>query len=132
MLAFAAHLANWELPAVVGSRIGVTVAILYRRPNIDAVGDLIVKLRAPLMGELIPTGLDAPVRLARLAQSGVHVGMLVDQHFSKGVEVTFSGAGAWPIRSSRSSPRRPDSPICGVRTVRQPDGNSFGRRSPTR
>ena len=43
------------------------------------------------MGELIPTGLDAPVKLARLLQSGTHVGMLVDQHFTKGVEVIFFG-----------------------------------------
>ena len=36
-------------------------------------------------GELVRAGLDAPVRLARLLQSGVHVGMLVDQHYAKGV-----------------------------------------------
>ncbi len=125
MLAFAAHLANWELPAVVGRRIGGDSAILYRRPNIDAVADLIVKLRAPLMGELVPTGLAAPVRLARLAQSGVHVGMLVDQHFSKGVEVIFFGRRCMANPLIALLAAQTDSPICGVRTVRQPDGNSF-------
>ncbi len=125
MLAFAAHLANWELPAVVGKRIGGDSAILYRRPNIDAVADLIVKLRAPLMGELIPTGLAAPVRLARLAQSGVHVGMLVDQHFSKGVEVIFFGRRCMANPLIALLAAQTGSPICGVRTVRQPDGNSF-------
>ena len=90
-IGFAAHFANWELPGVGAKLIGVKSAVLYRRPNIDAVSDVIVKLREPLMGELIPTGLDAPVKLARLLQSGVHVGMLADQHYSKGVEVTFFG-----------------------------------------
>ena len=83
MLGFAAHLANWELPAVVANVVVDRSAVLYRRPNIRPISDVIVKLREPLMGELIPTGLDAPVRLARLLQSGTHVGMLVDQHFTR-------------------------------------------------
>ena len=52
LLGFAAHLANWELPAVVAKSLGANAAMLYRRPNIPAVSDIIVKLRAPLMGEL--------------------------------------------------------------------------------
>ena len=78
-------------PPSSAKRLGVNTAVLYRRPNIGAVSDVIVKLRAPLMGELVPTGLAAPVQLARLLQSGVHVGMLVDQHYTKGVEVIFFG-----------------------------------------
>jgi KDO2-lipid IV(A) lauroyltransferase len=99
--------------------------VLYRRPNIAAVSDLIIKLRAPLMGELIPTGLDAPVRLARLLESGVHVGMLADQHYTRGVEVAFFG------RRCRVNPlvamlaRQTELPIYGMRVVRKPDGNSF-------
>ena len=87
MLGFAAHLANWELPAVVAKALVPQSAVLYRRPNIRPISDVIVKLRAPLMGELVATGIEAPVRLARLLDSGAHVGMLVDQHFSKGVDV---------------------------------------------
>src|ERR1700722_13320719 len=74
-IGFAAHLANWELPGVGAKLVGARSAALFRRPNIGAVSDVIVKLREPLMGQLIPTGLDAPVRLARYLQSGVHVGM---------------------------------------------------------
>ena len=66
MLAFGAHLANWELPGVVAKALGPTSAVLYRRPNIRPISDVIVKLRAPLMGELVATGIDAPVKLARL------------------------------------------------------------------
>ncbi len=124
-IGFAAHLANWELPGVGAKLIGVKSAVLYRRPNIDAVNEVIVKLREPLMGELIPTGLDAPVRLARLLQAGVHVGMLADQHYTRGVEVTFFG------RKCRANPllamlaRQTELPIYGMRVVRKPDGNSF-------
>ncbi len=124
-LAFAAHLANWELPAVSTTLLGARTAVLYRRPNIAAVDDVIVKLRTPLMGELVPTGLDAPVRLARLLQSGVHVGMLADQHYTRGVEVAFFG------RPCRANPliamlaRQTECPIHGTRVVRLADGNSF-------
>jgi Kdo2-lipid IVA lauroyltransferase/acyltransferase len=124
-IGFAAHLANWELPGIGAKLIGVKSAVLYRRPNIDAINDVIIKLREPLMGELIPTGLDAPVRLGRLLQEGVHVGMLADQHYTRGVEVNFFG------RPCRANPliamlaRQTELPIYGMRVVRKPDGNSF-------
>ena len=125
ILGFAAHLANWELPAVAAKLLVPRSAVLYRRPNIRPISDVIVKLRAPLMGELVPTGLDAPVRLARLLRSGTHVGMLVDQHMTKGVEVIFFG------RRCRTNPlialiaRQTGCPIHGLRAVRKADGNSF-------
>lgn len=124
-VSFAAHLANWEVPAVGAKLLGVKSAVIYRRPNIRAVSDAIIKLRAGVMGELIPTGLSAPVQLARLAQSGTHVGMLVDQHDSRGVEVTFFG------RKCKANPliahiaRQTGCPIHGARVVRLPGGNAF-------
>jgi len=124
-IGFAAHLANWELPGIGAKQIGVKSAVLYRRPNIDAVSDVIIKLRAPLMGDLIPTGLDAPVKLARLLQSGVHVGMLADQHYSKGVEVTFFGRSCLANPLIAMLARQTELPIYGMRVVRKPDGNSF-------
>jgi Kdo2-lipid IVA lauroyltransferase/acyltransferase len=125
MLGFAAHLANWELPAVGAKRIGVNGAILYRRPNIAAVSDFIVKLRTPLMGELIPSGLAAPVQLARLLEAGVNVGMLVDQHYGKGVEVIFFGRRCLANPLIAMLARQTEAPIHGMRVVRKPDGNSF-------
>ena len=124
-IGFAAHLANWELPGIGAKLIGVKSAVLYRRPNIGAVSDAIIKLRAPLMGELIPTGLDAPVRLARLLESGTHVGMLADQHYSKGVEVIFFGRRCLANPLIAMLARQTELPIYGMRVVRKTDGNSF-------
>lgn len=124
-LSFACHTANWEIPAVVARQIGVNSAVLYRRPNIAAISDAIVKLRGGVMGQMIPTGLDAPVRLARLLQEGVHVGMLVDQHYTKGVDVQFFG------RPCKANPliallaRQLECPIYGLRAIRLPDRNRF-------
>jgi KDO2-lipid IV(A) lauroyltransferase len=122
---FAGHLANWELPSVGANVAGAKSAVLFRRPNIGAVSDVIVKLRTPLMGELIPTSLDAPVKLARLLQSGVHVGMLADQHYTKGVVVTFFGRPCLANPLIALLARQTEAPIHGARVVRMPDGNSF-------
>ena len=124
-IGFAAHLANWELPGVGAKLIGVKSAVLYRRPNISAVGDVVVKLREPLMGELIPTGLAAPVTLARHLQSGIHVGMLADQHYGRGVEVTFFGRPCLANPLIAVLARQTELPIYGMRVVRKADGNSF-------
>ncbi len=124
-LNFAAHFANWEMPAVGAGLLGQRSAVLYRKPNIPAIRDLIIKLREPIMGELVPTGLDAPVKLARLLQSGVHVGMLADQHYTKGVPVTFFGRPCLANPLIALLARQMEIPIHGMHVVRQPDGNSF-------
>jgi KDO2-lipid IV(A) lauroyltransferase len=124
-LLFTAHLANWELTAYVAAAYGLHATLLFRRPNIAAVSDAIIKIRADSMGTLVPNGLDAPVRLLRALQSGSLVGMLVDQHFSRGVDVTFFG------RTCKTNPllaqlaRHIECPIYGTRVLRLPDRNRF-------
>lgn len=124
-LFFAAHLANWEIPALASHTFGIPASILYRRPNIGAASDAIVALRERCMGTLVPTGLDAPVRLVRALQRGDHVAMLVDQYYVRGVDVTFFG------RTTKANPliaqlaRLTDCKIYGVHAVRLPDGKRF-------
>ena len=86
---------------------------------------MIVKMREPLMGHLIPNSLAAPVQMARLADSGAHVGMLVDQHYTKGVEVMFFGRRCMANPLIAQLARQTGCPIHGVRVIRNPDGNSF-------
>jgi KDO2-lipid IV(A) lauroyltransferase len=120
-LIFSAHLANWELPALAAPAYGLDSAVLFRRPNIAAVDRAVQDIRALNMGEMIPTALDAPVRLLKALESGRHVGMLVDQHYSKGVDVTFFG------RSAKANPllarlaQKVECPIHGARIVRLPN-----------
>jgi len=125
VIAFASHLGNWEIAALVAKSLGFNSAVLYRRPNISAIADVVTRLRAPLMGDLVSTGLDAPLKLARLLQSGVHVGMLVDQHYTKGVEVTFFGRPCKANQLIAVLARHTGCSIHGLRAVRLPDGNSF-------
>jgi KDO2-lipid IV(A) lauroyltransferase len=124
-LLFASHLANWELPALVGTHFGLDTWVLYRPPSIRAISDAVVKIRAGCMGTLVASGFDAPIRLAGALQRGSHVGMLVDQYDIRGIDVTFFG------RVCKVSPflgqlaRHFECPIRGTRIIRLPDRNSF-------
>jgi KDO2-lipid IV(A) lauroyltransferase len=124
-LFFAAHLANWEIPAVGAAFYDIPSNVLYRRPNIGAVGDAVVAMRAGCMGTLIPAGLDAPVRLANALQRGEHVGMLVDQHYVKGVDAVFFGRWVKANPLIAQLARHTGAAVHGVRMVRLPDGNHF-------
>jgi KDO2-lipid IV(A) lauroyltransferase len=119
-LVFAAHLANWELPAICAATYELDSAVLYRRPNIPAIDKWLTQTRGANMGELINTGLDAPLRISQAIERGAHVGILVDQYYVRGVEVTFFG------RKTRANPllarlaRHYDCPIYGTRVIRLP------------
>jgi KDO2-lipid IV(A) lauroyltransferase len=117
-LVFSAHLGNWELPALAAPAYGLDSAVLFRRPNIAAVDRAVQNIRSVNMGEMIATALDAPVRLLNALERGLHVGMLVDQHYTKGVDVTFFGrpAKANPLLARLA--QKVDCPIHGTRIVR--------------
>ena len=122
---FAAHLGNWELPALVAARAGLQSAILYRAPNLRAIAKAVLKIRKGCMGTLIPSGFDAPIRLAGALERGCNVGMLVDQHDHRGVEVIFFG------RKCKTSPllamlaRNTGCNVRGLRIIRLADGTRF-------
>lgn len=124
-LFFSAHLANWEIPAIAATKFGIHGHVLYRSANIAAINDAILEIRKGLMGTLVATSLDAPVRLAKALQAGGHVGMLVDQHYVKGVDVTFFGRPAKANPLIAQLARHVDCPIRGVRMVRLADRNTF-------
>jgi len=123
-LVFAAHLANWELPALAAAVYGLNAAILYRTPNIGDVARAVREMRAANMGTLISTGIGAPSAVAAALERGLHVGILVDQYFHHGVDVEFFG------RTCKANPmvarlaRHFDCPIHGTRVVRLP-GHRF-------
>lgn len=120
-LCFSAHMGNWEVPAVVIAERGMPTAVVYRMPNNDAVAREITRIRAPLMGRMIRTRARAALEMAAALEAGLHLGMLVDQRFSRGLEIEFLG------RPCRANPtlarlaRQFDCPVVGVYVVRHPD-----------
>lgn len=123
-LVFAAHLANWELPAVAAHRMGQPAAILYRTPNNRHVAADIIRLREPIMGRLIPAGLAAPIRMAEALDEGLTLGMLVDQRFGRGPRVPFFGVPAASNPFLARLARRTGAPVHGLRAIRLP-GHRF-------
>jgi Kdo2-lipid IVA lauroyltransferase/acyltransferase len=115
---FAAHLANWELPALAGQVNGLDSTIVYRLPNLGGVAQAIVNMRAGHMGKLIAGGPDAPFKIARALEAGSHVGMLVDQHYGKGVDVIFFGRRCKANPMLARLAHHFDCPIHGVRVIR--------------
>ncbi len=121
-LVFAAHLANWEMPALPGPAHDLPSAVVYRAPNIGAIADMVMATRGVNMGQLIKTGLDARAEgRARRCSEGLHVGMLVDQYYVRGVPVTFFGrqTNANPLIARLA--RQVECPIHGARVVRLPN-----------
>jgi KDO2-lipid IV(A) lauroyltransferase len=122
---FAAHLANWELPALVPPLFGVDSYVLYRRPNIGLIGDAIRQIRGRCMGTLVAADFVAAARLALALRQGALAGMLIDQQYRRGVDVTFFGrtCKANPLIAKLAD--QFDCPIRGIRVVRLDDRNTF-------
>lgn len=120
-LVFASHLANWELPAICAATYKLDSAVLYRGQGVPAIDRWLRKTREASMGTMIPTSLEAPLKIAEALERGAHVGMLVDQYFDRGVEVTFFG------RKTLANPllawlaQRYKCPIHGTHIVRLPN-----------
>ena len=121
-LFFAAHLANWELPAIAAAKHGLPAAVLYRTPNNPHVARDIVALRTESMGRLIPASIEAPIRMMEALDQGLHVGMLIDQRFGRGPQVPFLGRLAYSNPLVAHLARRFDCPVHGARAIREADG----------
>jgi KDO2-lipid IV(A) lauroyltransferase len=123
-LIFAAHLANWELPALAAAAYGLETAILYRQPNIASVATAIGRIRGVHMGTLVPTTPDSVFKLRDALERGAHVAMLVDQHFGRGVDVMFFGRRCKANPMLARLARHFECPLHGTRVIRLP-GNRF-------
>jgi KDO2-lipid IV(A) lauroyltransferase len=123
-LIFAAHLANWELPAVSAATYKLDSAVLYRRPNNAVINEWLRETRNISMGQIIPTDLGAPLKIAEALERGAHVGMLVDQYYVRGVEVMFFGRPTMANPLIARLAQHFNCPIHGTRIIRLP-GHRF-------
>ena len=121
-LCFSAHLGNWELAALGPPSYMMDSAVVYRMPNNPIVAREIQRIRAASMGQLIRTRNQAPIEMAAALAAGKHVGMLTDQHFSRGVDITFFGRRCKANPAIARLARHFDCPVVGIRVIRRPDG----------
>lgn len=117
-LIFSAHLANWELLPIAAARLALPLAILYRPPNNPIAADLVERVRAAAMGSLLPSGPVGTLLALHALEAGQHVGLLVDQHFSRGVEVPFFGRPVRVAATLGKLARRIGCPVHGARVER--------------
>jgi Kdo2-lipid IVA lauroyltransferase/acyltransferase len=118
---FSAHLGNWELPAICAAQYGLDATAVYRPPNTPAVARLIEEIRGETMGGLAASGQGAAFALQGVLERGGHLGMLMDQHFTRGVVVNFLGQPALANPILAKFARHFDCPVHGVRVIRESD-----------
>ncbi len=123
-LIFSAHLANWELPAICAARYGLDATAVFRAPNNPAARRIVHSIRAGTMGGLAAAGPGASFAMRDVLEQGGHLGMLFDQHFTRGVVTPFLGRPALTNPVLGKFARYFDAPVHGVRVIRLP-GHRF-------
>lgn len=118
---FSAHLANWELPAICAAKYGLDVTAVFRAPNNPAVNKVVHKIRSGSMGGLEAARQGAAFAMQGALERGGHLGMLIDQHFTRGVKLTFFGRTAMTNPIMGKFAANFDCPVHGVRVIRLPD-----------
>jgi Kdo2-lipid IVA lauroyltransferase/acyltransferase len=119
-LIFSAHLGNWELPAICAARYGLAATAVYRAPNNAAARRIIHRIRSGTMGGLAAAGPGASFAMREVLEQGGHLGMLIDQHFTRGVPVNFLGRTAMTNPILGKFAKYFDCPVHGVRVIRLP------------
>ena len=119
---FTAHTGNWEILPVAAAAYGLHVTALFRPPNNPFLARRLLAARRTEGGHLVPSRAGAAWSLGRVLDDDGAVGVLVDQHFSRGVPVTFLG------REAKASPlvaklaRHYDCAVYPARSIRLPGG----------
>lgn len=122
ILMFGAHLGNWEVSALAGQILVPHVTFIYKAPRIASIARELNKLRGSSGATLLAADPSTAMKIKDALKRRHTVGMLVDEHYVDGVEVTMFD------RPFKISPlfarfvRMFDCPFHGFRTVRLPDG----------
>jgi Kdo2-lipid IVA lauroyltransferase/acyltransferase len=124
-LHFSLHSANWELCASAAPQNNVKRLIPYRRLRNQLLTDELVRYRKASGTTPLTVGPSMISEIRKKFNEGDALGMLIDQHFVSGIEVTFFG------RPTKLNPlfarlvRIYDCPVYGSRVIRRDDGR-FG------
>jgi len=121
-LYFTAHLANWELTAIVATAVHSEsdLAVVYRPLELGAAANAIMIQRSKAIGTLISSEPGAAARIRDALERRMHVAMLVDEHFRDGLQVQFFGRPCWVNPTLARFARLFDCPVHGLRAIRLP------------
>jgi len=121
---FSGHFANWEILALVGQKIGVPSAQVYRAANNHFVDAMLRKIRKLKDTDIIPKGAQGARGIIATLKSGRRLGMLVDQKMNDGIPVELFGRKAMTAPAVAELSIRYACPAIPVRIIRQ-DGCRF-------
>ncbi len=116
-LLFTAHMGNWEVMPWTAARMGLKLAVIYRRPNNPMIARLIEGRRGGLV-EFLPKGMQGAFGAARVMENGGRLAMLVDVKENKGVALPFFGRPAMTGTALATLALRYDALVVGVYTER--------------
>jgi KDO2-lipid IV(A) lauroyltransferase len=120
-LMFTGHLANWEVVPLGAGTIGRDISVVFRAPRIGPFVREMIRARQAGGSQVIAAGPDTPLRIREALRQNRLVGMLVDQHYARGIDVTFFGRTCKVNPMLARFARLFDCPIYGARVVRLPD-----------
>jgi KDO2-lipid IV(A) lauroyltransferase len=120
-LIFSTHLGNWELPAICAATYDLDTTAVFRAPNDPAIAAVVHEIRSGAMGGLAAAKQGAAFAMQAVLENGGHLGMLIDQHFTRGVVVPFMGRPALTNPILGKFARRFECPVHGVRVIRLPN-----------
>ncbi len=120
-LIFSTHLANWELPAICAQTYDLETTAVFRAPNDPAIAAVVHEIRSGAMGGLAAARQGAAFAMQGVLENGGHLGMLIDQHFTRGVVVPFFGRPALTNPIMGKFAKRFECPVHGVRVIRLPN-----------
>jgi KDO2-lipid IV(A) lauroyltransferase len=100
---------------------GLDTTAIFRPPNSPAAARVVHEVRSQTMGALEAARRGAGFAMHRTLERGGHIGILIDQHFTRGVVVDFFGRPALANPILAKLARRFDCPVHGTRVIRRPD-----------
>jgi KDO2-lipid IV(A) lauroyltransferase len=115
---YGAHLANWELGAMLTTRFSTPVHIVYREANNRYVEALFRARRTRTAGGMIPKGKKGARMAMEALRKGDWLGMLVDQKMNDGLAVPFFGVDAMTPPALATLALRFDCAVIGARLER--------------
>jgi Kdo2-lipid IVA lauroyltransferase/acyltransferase len=124
-IGFSLHLANWELTAIAVARHGFRGLIPYRRMKNEVLTNELVRRRVAAGCTPIAAGPGMVPQIKRDFRAGSILGMLIDQRYAAGIDVTLFGR---PVRLNPLFARLArifECPIYATRVIRMPDRRRF-------
>ena len=117
-LTFGGHLANWELLCWAAGSPRCESGLVYRAPKIGSLADELDRIRERSGAVLIPADSRAMLKVKAVLGRRGTIGLLVDENFSRGVDVEFFGRRCKVNPALAQFARHFDCPVHGVRIIR--------------